>query len=325
MAIRSALFVDYDNAVSLHRGQGLSNRLGNWLSWFEDGCFDPKGRKRKFLVKCAYWHPRYEEAAPAFQHAGFLTRSCIYAAGSKENQSAVDIHLVVDAIDAVSRIKNIQEVVVLATDSDYFPLIATLRARNIATAIIVSPRDASKIFEAEADIAIPAAALADAYAYVRPRRTGFASLLPSPAGARPSPQAPPVIVQSPPAPPQNVSPIPPRAAPSEVAPPRPAPPPAAAPSAASEPSEDIALAALAEAFAAFVSSRKGPVRAAEAMKKLRDLSPNMKTSGANAFHGKSSLVGLLSEIASLTGKIKVFWMGPGQPAVRSTARASRAA
>lgn len=320
MAIRSALFVDFDNTVSLHRGQGLSNRLANWLSWFEDGCFDPKGRKRKFLVKCAYWHPRYEDAAPAFQHAGFLTRSCIYAAGSKENQSAVDIHLVVDAIDAVSRMKNIQEVVVLATDSDYFPLIATLRARNIATAIIVSPRDASKLFEAEADIAIPASALADAYAYVRPRRTGFASLLPAPTSTRASPL---VAAQSAPA--QNAPPIPPRPAEREAPPPASAP--AAAPVSPTAPahSADPALSTLANAFAAFVSERKGPVRAGEAMKKIRQLSPDMKTSGANAFHGKSSLVGLLSEIASLTGKIKVFWMGPGQPAVRSTARASRAA
>jgi len=290
MPVRSALFVDYDNAVTLHPKEPLSNRVANLMSWLEDGRFDPQGRKREFLIKSAYWHPRYEHAAPAFQHAGFLTRSCIYIAGSKQDSSAVDLHLVIDVIDAVSRMKRIEEVVILATDSDYFPLVATLRARDIRTAIVVSPRDASKVYEAEADIAIPAAALGDAYVYVRPpRRRSFFGL-----GGRSAPAPAPAVAKP--------------AAPAAA--------PAAASGSVAPSSDDFAT--VAERFATVVSAKRTPLRAQQAVALLKSIAPNMKTSGENAFFGKATLLALLTEIASLTGRIKVFWMGPGQLAVRGT-------
>jgi hypothetical protein len=310
MPVRSALFVDYDNAVSLHRGAGLSNRVGNWINWFEDGNFDPARKKRDFLVKSAYWHPTYNAVAPAFQQAGFLTRSCVYLAGSKKDSSAVDLHLVVDVIDAVTRMKRIEEVVILATDSDYFPLVATLRARDIRTALLVSDRDVSKVYEAEADIAIPAAALADAYTYVRPPRRHWPFFFRTKALAHQNAPTRPTLTPAPKAVIQ--------------APPQPISPPTCSAVAAAVAPELIShdFTGLAERFAAFVSSKQGPVRAPQAIKALRAIAPGMKTSGPDAFLGKSSLLALLSDLAKQSGRIKVFWMGPGQLAVRATGKSA---
>lgn len=293
-AIRSALFVDYDNAQGLVKGANLSGRLPNWISWLEDGAFDPKRRKRKFLVKSTYWHPTHRHVAPVFEHAGFLTRECIYVAGSKKDMSAVDLYLAIDVMDAVTRMGNIQEVVILATDSDYFPLIATLRARNVRTAIIVSHK-ASEIYEAEADIPIPVSSLADAYDYVRPRRRDLMGIFPFASATSAIPQ-----------PPGRAA-----AVASRVTAPTPE-----SPTQVTSAVADFDT--VARSLADFVCTKKRPIRAPEVIAALRALAPDLRTSGPNAFLGRESLVSFLTEVAKTTGRVKVFWMGPGQLAVRAT-------
>jgi len=193
--VRSALFIDYDNVSSFFKQNRLSGRIGNILSWLEDGGFDPAGKKRRFDVKRVYWHRRYEDEAPAFEHHDFITQTCNYTAGNKQGQSAVDLFLAMDAIDATYKNPRLREVVILASDSDYLPLIQRLKERKFATCIVFSKRDASAVYQGEADFIIDDATLQQASTYVRKR--GFLGapanppLAPRPAPRAPAPAEPP--------------------------------------------------------------------------------------------------------------------------------------
>jgi hypothetical protein len=167
---KSALLIDYDNVTPFFRNEKLSGRIGNWLSWLEDGQFDPQRRRRNFLLKKVFWHKRYADEQPAFEHYAFKTETCVYAAGGKQGQSAVDLHLAMDAIEAANDLNGLREMIILASDSDYLPLIERLKAKGLQTAIVVSERDASRIYNGRADITITEDHLRSALSYVRARR-----------------------------------------------------------------------------------------------------------------------------------------------------------
>ncbi len=167
---KSALLIDYDNVTPFFRNEKLSGRIGNWLSWLEDGQFDPQRRRRNFLLKKVFWHKRYADEQPAFEHYDFKTKTCVYAAGGKQGQSAVDLNLAMDAIEAAKDLNGLREMIILASDSDYLPLIERLKAMGLQTAIVVSERDASRIYNGKADLTITEDDLRSALSYVRARK-----------------------------------------------------------------------------------------------------------------------------------------------------------
>ncbi|MGH6951999.1 MAG: NYN domain-containing protein [Vitreimonas sp.] len=186
---KSALLIDYDNVTPFFRNEKLSGRIGNWLSWLEDGQFDPQRRRRNFLLKKVFWHKRYADEQPAFEHYEFKTETCVYAAGGKQGQSAVDLHLAMDAIEVAHDLNGLREMIILASDSDYLPLIERLKAKGLQTAIVVSERDASRIYNGKADLTITEDHLRAALSYVRARRA---------APLRPAPKSEPVAAKPPP-------------------------------------------------------------------------------------------------------------------------------
>src|SRR5262245_11538944 len=179
---KSALLIDYDNVTPFFRNEKLSGRIGNWLSWLEDGQFDPQRRRRNFLLKKVFWHKRYADEQPAFEHYEFKTQTCVYAAGGKQGQSAVDLYLAMDAVEAANDLSGLREMIILASDSDYLPLIERLKAKGLHTAIVVSERDASRIYNGKADLTITEDGLRSALSYVRARRA--APLRPSKAKSK---------------------------------------------------------------------------------------------------------------------------------------------
>jgi uncharacterized LabA/DUF88 family protein len=167
--VRSALLIDYDNIRSLNGT--FARRVPNWYNWCEDGRYDgDRPRKRKFVRKIAYWHPVNGGQEREFTAKGFEGKTCIYTAGSKRDSSAVDLYLAIDAVELASSRNPPEEVVILATDSDYFPVIELLKRKKIRSVIVVSSRDASYKYEGHADIVITAEDLAEACEYERPRR-----------------------------------------------------------------------------------------------------------------------------------------------------------
>lgn len=168
----SALLIDYDNAAGLFPKHQFVQRISNWLSWLKDGRFDPLGRRRRFVDKRVYWHPTNGGQQPAFEHHGFLCETCAYESGSKRGLSAVDINLAMDAIDIANKRKGaLEEIVILASDSDYVSLIDKLKRKRIQTSIVVSSRDVSIVsYTGRADLVIPDEKLAEAADYVAGRR-----------------------------------------------------------------------------------------------------------------------------------------------------------
>jgi uncharacterized LabA/DUF88 family protein len=162
--VRSALFIDYDNFRSL--AAPLAKTIPNWVAWLEDGKF-ADGRRRKFVQKNAYWHPVNGTQEDAFRALGFKTKDCIYLAGSKIDTSAVDLHLAVDAVALACARKPPEEIIILASDSDYFPIVELLNDNNVRSIIVLSSRDASHNYESVATTLIRAHDLLAACAYER--------------------------------------------------------------------------------------------------------------------------------------------------------------
>lgn len=173
----SALFIDYDNAAGLFPKQQFVQRISNWLKWLEDGRFDTKGRRRRFVDKRVYWHPTNSGQQPAFEHHGFTCETCVYETAGKKGMSAVDINLAMDAIDVANKRKQtLQEIVILASDSDYVSLIERLKKKGVQTCIVVSSRDVSVVsYTGRADLVIPDEKLAEAADYVSGRKKTVAA------------------------------------------------------------------------------------------------------------------------------------------------------
>jgi NYN domain len=170
-SIKSGLFIDYDNADKLFPNSALSERIGNWLNWLGDGRFDPQGRKRSFVHKNVYWHPRHAAARAQFEAHGFKTKACGALAETKKGKSAVDLNLAIDVVDAAHTTRGLREIIILATDSDYLPLIDKLTDLGLATCIAISAYDISLVYEGRASLTLPSSALAQAQFYVpAPRR-----------------------------------------------------------------------------------------------------------------------------------------------------------
>ncbi|WP_395645820.1 NYN domain-containing protein [Terricaulis sp.] len=194
----SVLLIDYDNAAGLFPKQQFVQRISNWLAWLKDGKFDPKGRRRKFVEKRVYWHPTNGGQQPAFEHHGFYCETCVYETALKKGMSAVDINLAMDAIDVAHRRKGaLQEIIILASDSDYVSLIDRLKKKGIQTCIVVSSRDKSIVsYTGRADLVIPDEKLAEAAEYVNGKKPSAQARAPAPPAAPKPAAAPPVNAAS---------------------------------------------------------------------------------------------------------------------------------
>ncbi|MBY0564159.1 MAG: NYN domain-containing protein [Hyphomonadaceae bacterium] len=171
--VRSALFVDYDNFKGLPN-LPIGRSVANWVAWLEDGKF-ADGRRRRFLRKAAYWHPTNAGQLSEFSLLGFQTRECVYVAGRKAKTSAVDLYLAIDAVALACARKPPHEIIILASDSDYFPIVELLNEKGIRSVVVRAERDASHNYEGVAQHLITEADLAEACTYQR-RRPWWARL-----------------------------------------------------------------------------------------------------------------------------------------------------
>jgi uncharacterized LabA/DUF88 family protein len=254
--------------------------IAHWMTWLEDGGFDPRRKRRAFLVKRVYWNPLFERYRGAFEAAGFEAFAC--RAIAKEKKSSADIVMTLDAVDIVNETKGLKEVVLLTSDTDFVPVVNRLQDRGLDIVAMGNEENpTAAIYREYADHVVLRSAFRDAFAYVRPRRSWFAvapaPAQPSPAPARPEPNMP---------------------APAAAAGPKPA---AAAPAAAparSPPAKQTDALQLAADRVVHVArgalgahvSRQSVIRA------LHDV-PGFVTSGANSWLGHGSYKKLLLAIA----------------------------
>jgi hypothetical protein len=165
--IKSVLFVDYD---SIHRSlkaanpqpaERLAERVGAIVAAIESGRLlapRPDGRvRRRVLVKRCYADPRrLGKSRDAFAANGFEMIDCPPLEGRERNSA--DIHMALDAIDALEHPTGYDELILLSADADLTPVLLRLRAHNRSTVIYASAATTAN-YKALADAVIDEATL----------------------------------------------------------------------------------------------------------------------------------------------------------------------
>ena len=165
--IKSALFVDYD---SLYRrladtdsdaAAQFGERVGAWVGAVESGGLvtpaTAEGVRRRILIRRCYANPEtLGGARAAFVASGFEMIDCPLQEG--RDRSPADVHMVLDAIDALDHPTGYEEFFLLTADTDLTPVLLRVRAHNRATVIYANEATAAN-YRVIADGMIEEAAL----------------------------------------------------------------------------------------------------------------------------------------------------------------------
>lgn len=171
--VNSVLLVDFDNIYGA-TSEDVVACLPQWLLWLEDGALSSDRRRRTFLQKRVYWNLQFEKYRSAFEAQGFKTFNCRAVAKRKisAGKSSADIVITMDAVQLAERMKHLDEMIILTTDSDFVPVvnrIQTPRLRVVAGGKETDPT--YELYSQHADAVIHMGALKDAFGYERtPRR-----------------------------------------------------------------------------------------------------------------------------------------------------------
>lgn len=158
--IRTAVLVDFDNVVS-KVGSEFAERPELWLRWIESGAFDPRGRRRRVVIKRVYWNAHNEIYRSGFEAAGFEAFACRSEAKSKK--STADMVLALDAADVLYGDHKVKEFIVLSADTDFVPLLDRLQDNDARVVALVDERDVSSaVYRGRADLVISRHDLIDA-------------------------------------------------------------------------------------------------------------------------------------------------------------------
>jgi uncharacterized LabA/DUF88 family protein len=168
---KSALLVDFDNVLAMTNSSFVSS-IAKWVDWLEDGIFSEPQKRRKFAVKRVYWNPLYDRYRESFEAAGFEAFAC--GAVVKSKKSSADSVIILDAIDVAGYMRDLEEVVLLTSDTDFVPVVNRLQARDVAVVVMGHEKNpTAEIYRRFADEVIIRSAFMDAFSYERPRRNWF--------------------------------------------------------------------------------------------------------------------------------------------------------
>lgn len=164
--MKTALFVDFDNVYSgLRRLSALgaerfARQPSGWLSWLtsefsSNAAGQGPSEARRVLVRRCYLNPvMFHSFRRPFLEAGFEIVDCppMTAAG----KTTTDIHLVLDALDALADDTYFDEFIVFSADADFSPVLRRLRRQDRRT-VVFAAGAMSEAYKASADrvIAIP--------------------------------------------------------------------------------------------------------------------------------------------------------------------------
>jgi uncharacterized LabA/DUF88 family protein len=168
--IKSALFIDFDNIVQIV-GREFAESVPHWLAWLEDGQFEEFERKRVFETKHVYWNSHNEVHRKTFESWGFEAQTCPHRIRSKK--SSADMVIAIDVIETIFDKKNIEEFVLLSTDTDFVTLVDKLGEFDKKAIVSANERIPTvyTVFSDHADGVIPMYALREAMKYERTRKS----------------------------------------------------------------------------------------------------------------------------------------------------------
>lgn len=174
---KSILLLDFDNIYD-KIGEPLVGKVSAWVNWLEDGAFEEKGRRREFVSKRVYWNTQFDLFRRPFEEAGFETFTCRAFAKSKikAGMSSADIVLTMDAVEQARYLKDLREVIILSTDSDFVPVVNRIQSFGKRVLTAGYEKDASLgLYREHADDVIHSGALKAACNYIpeKPKWFGF--------------------------------------------------------------------------------------------------------------------------------------------------------
>jgi hypothetical protein len=160
--VHAALFVDFDNLYIALSQQDtyvatqFATNPGHWLAWLEDqmpvfGTL-PEASRRRILIRRCYLNPQaFGHFRPYFIRSAFEVIDCppLTARG----KTSTDIHMVMDALDALSHPTPVHEFIVLSGDADFTPLLLRLRKHGRYSAVL-SAGYVSPAYKASSDYLI---------------------------------------------------------------------------------------------------------------------------------------------------------------------------
>ncbi|KCZ94953.1 hypothetical protein HHI_06887 [Hyphomonas hirschiana VP5] len=180
--VKSVLLVDFDNIYGATSEEVVSG-LSNWLLWLEDGAFSVKNRRRRFIDKRVYWNLQFDKYRPEFERAGFSAFNCRALAKRKisAGKSSADIVLTMDAIEIALVNEDVEEVVILTTDSDFVPVVNRVQAGELRVVTCGKETDPTyDLFNQYADAVMHVGALKAAFNYERAKRKWYRFRSPPP-------------------------------------------------------------------------------------------------------------------------------------------------
>lgn len=157
-AIRSALFVDFDNVyLSLRNfdrraADAFAERPALWLDWLESGSHAALDEgvepiPRRVLIRNCYLNPAaFSRQRSFFTRAAFTVVDCPSLTARGKNSA--DILMAMDILDAVNHPTRFDEFIILTSDADFTPVLQRLRAHDRITSVLTSTITAAAFREA---------------------------------------------------------------------------------------------------------------------------------------------------------------------------------
>ena len=131
----TALFVDFDNIyipmskVDAEAAEAFATRPQDWLASLAKGTDEHGHYRRRFVVLACYLNPStFSRFRAFFTNAGFAVIDC--PSLTRQGKSSADINMALGAVDALNSSTEYAEFVFLASDADYTPVVARVRAAN---------------------------------------------------------------------------------------------------------------------------------------------------------------------------------------------------
>jgi hypothetical protein len=161
-ALKSALFVDFDNVYSgLRRldvayAEAFASDPLRWLNWVTTQLAMPLAPEapvqRRILVRRCYLNPvMYQRFRFGFSKAGFEIIDCppMTSAG----KTSTDIHMVLDMVDVLQSPTHYDEFIVFSADADFTPVLRKLRRDDRRTTIFAAGATSAS-YDASSDLII---------------------------------------------------------------------------------------------------------------------------------------------------------------------------
>lgn len=167
--VRTALYVDFDNVFGAFLdldpalGMAFAERPGDWLHRFSEKMGNAD---RRWLIRRCYMNPSgsvphpdpdhqqrlyFSSLRSNFTQAGFEVIDCPPL--TSRYKTATDMHIAVDAIDALAGPVHYDDFVIVSGDADFTPVLVRLRADD-RRIVVLAPSNAAEAFRATADLVV---------------------------------------------------------------------------------------------------------------------------------------------------------------------------